>query len=119
MFDTLDGQCIDTLRFLAADMVQNANSGWPDAARSADGLRAVGRRPEQRVDGFCRQTGTMTGNEFIGRVKKFGALRGVAVLSASLGKQSHRALHRGAVPTNAAPIKWPRTSGDSLSAPIA
>lgn len=45
MFDTLDGQCIDTLRFLAADMVQNANSGWPPAARSADGLRAVGAPP--------------------------------------------------------------------------
>ncbi|MBC7731581.1 MAG: hypothetical protein H7306_06735 [Bacteriovorax sp.] len=45
MFDTLDGQCIDTLRFLAADMVQNANSGWPAAARSADGLRAVDAPP--------------------------------------------------------------------------
>jgi transketolase len=29
MFDTLDQQCIDTLRFLSVDMVQQANSGHP------------------------------------------------------------------------------------------
>ena len=29
MTDTLDRQCIDTLRFLSVDMVQQANSGHP------------------------------------------------------------------------------------------
>ena len=29
MFDTLDRQCVDTLRFLSVDMVQKANSGHP------------------------------------------------------------------------------------------
>jgi transketolase len=34
MTDTLDRQCIDTLRFLSVDMVQQANSGHP-GCRSA------------------------------------------------------------------------------------
>ena len=29
MSDTLDRQCVDTLRFLSVDMVQKANSGHP------------------------------------------------------------------------------------------
>ena len=48
MTDTLDQQCIDTLRFLSVDMVQKANSGHPGPAarRRADGLRAVDALPE-------------------------------------------------------------------------